>query len=501
MKLKSLKLPTGFRGLPKGFELEFTNYFNLKKLTPQCFVGLNGSGKSNVLEVLSEIFYYLETFHKSKSSESKEYQTSFAFEICYSLPYAITAQAVEILSFINDRTRNEKTNTLNFKITKNEGMLPDGYFYLKEENVYTMSKDDFRDMDYYLPYKVIAYSSGMNELISNAFIKTSMDYFDNFKNKSGAAKNTVLSDDRFFFMDYESNKYISICNFLFDSDSVAERLKKERESKPGRLKAELARDEDLNSRLTEKWLDLEEAIMSKPHDKDLLSEIREIERQRELLKSNFNKVTKEYKKLSEPEPDFREMSLAFGGKNLSLLKDQTKIDDLHSFKVKVDLKLGKDRYASFPLEMEPMISHLKNCATTFTEVFKPGTSNELESIELYFWVNDATKWSFQNNFNDSTELYKTFYFLSLLNLNLLSDDLRKLIRRAEKDLNISALLPKPEDKKLLFTVTDICLKKQGVEKPIYYKALSDGEHQLLHVLGSVVLLHKPGALFLLDEPG
>jgi restriction system-associated AAA family ATPase len=42
--------------------------------------------------------------------------------------------------------------------------------------------------------------------------------------------------------------------------------------------------------------------------------------------------------------------------------------------------------------------------------------------------------------------------------------------------------------------------KQGVEKPMLLKELSDGEHQLLHSLGLCLLFRETNSLFLLDEP-
>ena len=45
-----------------------------------------------------------------------------------------------------------------------------------------------------------------------------------------------------------------------------------------------------------------------------------------------------------------------------------------------------------------------------------------------------------------------------------------------------------------------CKLKKGKNIQIEYRKLSDGEHQLLQVLGSLLLMDAPGSLFLLDEP-
>ena len=59
-------------------------------------------------------------------------------------------------------------------------------------------------------------------------------------------------------------------------------------------------------------------------------------------------------------------------------------------------------------------------------------------------------------------------------------------------------LPRYSTEEKVFHIDDIKLKKKGVE--IDYKNLSDGEHQFMHVAGTLMLLNEPGTLFLLDEP-
>ncbi|MDX3960572.1 hypothetical protein Q6A78_09220, partial [Aliarcobacter skirrowii] len=80
MKLMRLKLLSEFRGLAKGFEIDFTNSENTSNsIEPICLIGLNGSGKSNVLEVISEIFFYLEMFKSANKNDLKKYNYEFGF--------------------------------------------------------------------------------------------------------------------------------------------------------------------------------------------------------------------------------------------------------------------------------------------------------------------------------------------------------------------------------------------------------------------------------------
>jgi restriction system-associated AAA family ATPase len=57
----------------------------------------------------------------------------------------------------------------------------------------------------------------------------------------------------------------------------------------------------------------------------------------------------------------------------------------------------------------------------------------------------------------------------------------------------------PSDQRVM-RFKDVVLKKSGLKKGIYSKALSDGENQLLHTLGLCTLYRDTKTLFLLDEP-
>ena len=71
MKLLKLKIENeeGFRSLQQGFDINFHSLADteaMEQFRPFCFAGLNGSGKSNVLEALANIFYHLEVCVESK---------------------------------------------------------------------------------------------------------------------------------------------------------------------------------------------------------------------------------------------------------------------------------------------------------------------------------------------------------------------------------------------------------------------------------------------------
>jgi len=423
MKLHRLKILTGFRGLAPGFEIRFNSSVEQSALLePICFVGLNGSGKSNVLEVLSEIFYYLETYHLADRSDLSSYKAKFGFEIEYSLPKITFEMARVPWPELSEVWQKQDKNPV-FKISKQKNKFPEISASFGNKKYIFKNKDNNRNIGV-LPARVIGYSSGMNELISNPFIKMDFHYLDAFEEHSGESSHSTLDMNRMFFMDYDSNKLITICNFLFD------------------VKGYRSQDYALSSNIRD-----------------------------------------------------------FGGKDLSLLKETLGIQDLHSFSISLHLRDSGNKPIDLPSELNITIDNLKKCATCFEEKFIPSKSKgDRRVIELYFWVNKATKKAFRYYFKRASALYRQLYFLRLLNNYLISKSLRKKIKKVGLGFNISSSIPRHEEQQLVFTVKDIALKKTGVKKPVYYQQLSDGEHQLLHILGTIILMDTPGTLFILDEP-
>jgi hypothetical protein len=101
--MKLLKLEIGdlpkekqFRSLHAGFKVEFHSLDTkgikaMESFSPFCFAGLNGSGKSNVLEALAAIFYHMECCVAKYKPDS--FATQFRPHICspdaFTLEYLI----------------------------------------------------------------------------------------------------------------------------------------------------------------------------------------------------------------------------------------------------------------------------------------------------------------------------------------------------------------------------------------------------------------------------
>ncbi len=380
MKLKYLKLHTPFRGLPAGFEVKFPENEDSQNIEPYCLVGLNGSGKSNLLQVLAEIFYFL---------ERKTIDNTIKFDVGFGMIFKITGDSLKQQNDYDGKTR--KYDFVKISYTENELVI--------EGNT-----SDLNDLNKYVLKRIIGYSSGMNELLSNPFIKMDFHYFDEFQDRVKNINFASIDVNRMFFMDYDSNQMVVLANFLIPSQ-----------------------EDDTH---------------------------------------------------------------------LDILNKELKINDLNSFSITIRKRQYNGEPIEFPSELNQAIVWLESCATCYyTE--KEG---KIDVIRLDFWVNDATKQAFRRHFRTSFELFRYLYLLRLLNIHAFTPTLRKTVKEAGQGVNLSALIPKPEASQLVFSMNEITFWKKDIAQPIHYKQLSDGEHQLLHVLGAIILFDTEGTLFLLDEP-
>lgn len=221
MKLIRLKLLSPFRSLTKGFELHFREdnalrMENLAQFHPFCFAGLNGSGKSNILEALSMIFFFLECrFSKYLPDAFNEvfgkYSLSFSFEL-------------EYLHF--DVEENE--NNIFIRYDNNELE-----FYINQERlekgVEPKREGEFKEdalAKQYLPQIVVGYSSGENEILSLPFLKTGFMHYDYYEQ---SLLNEEYYQDKaltsLIYIDYGMSQSVLLSNFLMQNPETLKPIK------------------------------------------------------------------------------------------------------------------------------------------------------------------------------------------------------------------------------------------------------------------------------------
>lgn len=203
MKVTRIKIgKIKHRPLMENVELIFTEPED-DFISANCFVGMNGSGKSQFLETIAEIFLYLDRELRSLNINKKE-NPDFTFEIEY---YLILNNKKVYVKISQPTFRNQD---LNFEIFDSENKLINS-----------------PELELYLPRKVIGYTSGENETLSTPFLS----YYDEYASYTAdrAFRNLDVPDynPRFYFMDYNTNLGIAISNLIFEEFDGLEQLKKE----------------------------------------------------------------------------------------------------------------------------------------------------------------------------------------------------------------------------------------------------------------------------------
>ena len=148
MKLLRLKIDQEYKSLNR-----FADTFNqagigYDHIAPICFVGLNGSGKSNIIEALSEILCFLDLYHLLFLKTPKwALQSPLSFEVEYVL--------------------NQNTNQEHHILIKSrKSGAPE--LFEKDGTGQFISLSNSK-LGSALPSRILGYSSGHNETISFPF--------------------------------------------------------------------------------------------------------------------------------------------------------------------------------------------------------------------------------------------------------------------------------------------------------------------------------------------
>lgn len=118
-----------------------------------AFIGLNGSGKSQLLELISEIFAFLE--RRQRSDFRNRTKLPFRFIVDYKL-----SRETEFINFHEQRIElNEKSELIT-------SVLVNDNWQVRESTQFP------------LPDFVVGYASGLHENLQRAFMKNALQYFD-----------------------------------------------------------------------------------------------------------------------------------------------------------------------------------------------------------------------------------------------------------------------------------------------------------------------------------
>lgn len=190
----------------------------------------------------------------------------------------------------------------------------------------------------------------------------------------------------------------------------------------------------------------------------------------------------------------------------ALLRD-AKLKDLHSFRCVIQLahravpKLSaretstrKRKGVQLTDELERYIDQLKRCSTCHAY------DEKSETYVFDFLVTDETRVAFLAFWATTIELYSALHKLAMLNDLAIPKITRERLLRDIKTRRFASRLPEPQDEDRVFRFEQVRFLPKAGKGVVDYVSLSDGEHQLAQILGTMCMASFPNLLFLLDEP-
>jgi len=447
MKLLRFKVntPEGFRSLQSGFEIYFLRDFDYQfahDFNPNILAGRNGSGKSNILEALANIFYHLDCMFNDYLPDdflqSDENPKGFDNTVCvvdaFELEYFI-----DIPIILMDKPTNEIPDIpviqikAHIKILKEVDKTPKFEWVNRYEYSNKTEPLGKKEIQLLLPKYVLGYSSGENELLSLPFFKTRFLHYDEYTDKlirEDSFGFPPKSEGRLVYLDKEYSQAILLANLLMQDEKTLAPFNEEVEL------------EDIDEfRLIicmDKYLDLHEDI----------------------------------------------------------LRDRTvDLEDKKTYQVQLTYNLKNS------IEI---LKQCATCYET--RVIDQENGEEInEYLILDYKVTEVTKEAFRFHFaneeyNQPLQLFQLFQILLELNAYVVSDYDKKRVYQSKNIFINHDINPTPLEGDRIIRFKNLWIKKKGLSRPLFTKELSDGEHQFLHSLGLCLLFKNVNCLFLLDEP-
>jgi restriction system-associated AAA family ATPase len=220
-----------------------------------------------------------------------------------------------------------------------------------------------------------------------------------------------------------------------------------------------------------------------------------------------------------PAPDSRLMLIDYGTHlevlvaNLLLgtreqhqaLLEDIRVDDLNSFRCVIQLAHSAVRAApssarvsrkgiQLTQELESYIQQLQACATAYYH------DEKSDSYTFDFLVNRATREAFKHFWGSSLELYAAFHKIAMLNDLAIPRPTRTRFRQQAQQRKFASRLPEPQDEEKVFRFERVEFRSRGSKGVVDYVSLSDGEHQMAQLIGTMCMVSFPNVLFLFDEP-
>lgn len=221
LKLKIEKSRKQFRSLYPGFTIKFHSPQDTDwdKFNPFCLAGVNGTGKSNVLEVLASIFFHLEC------CSSKSFPDKFVF-----YPEQCHPDAFSLEYLIQDwNGKHSSDNYIHVKVKKEENDIPvlqikkfgDTKVFFRNVEILAPTDEEGNRLDVaegkkYLPEIIGGYSSGENEILSIPFRKSRLINFDKYTDDFRKGLAFEYPENSLIYIDEGMSQAVLLSCLLFE---------------------------------------------------------------------------------------------------------------------------------------------------------------------------------------------------------------------------------------------------------------------------------------------
>ena len=203
--LRRFAMSSGYRSLGEFDCTYHSEEAVAEEASPIVLVGLNGSGKSNLIEAAAEVFCFLELINlpwKKVASSSSRYRANrHLFELEYTLEDDRGKTLVRV-------RKTKKSNAEFYTVSQDGSETP---------------VEAGRSQLLLLPRRIIGYSSGLNETVSHPFLRTKTIYSEEVRDaappEGEEASEDAVFDTGTLYMDYESNAAILISNYIFQKSA------------------------------------------------------------------------------------------------------------------------------------------------------------------------------------------------------------------------------------------------------------------------------------------
>ncbi|HCH4277986.1 TPA: AAA family ATPase [Vibrio parahaemolyticus] len=441
MRLNRLKLVGRYKSIVGTEQQPFIYTFkpSSEGYSPICLVGLNGSGKSNFIELIADIFGYADRYF------NLQYECAEDLTYDFEIDYQTVVDGHDF--FIKIKSISSKVKMYSYQDIEYIDFLSFGN--VQEGRVQAMVVTTTIDNEYhkFLPDNVLAYSSGNNQGLSSVFAKTQLSFYNVVRKQGVFHREYAKRFDNLMTLEEGLNEkqIVELREYISNSFDRHENLFKP----PVLFEDEI----DIDFPLASIKADLPIGKFT-DHTSNQLFFVSLMVNQNE----EFERFLAEY----------------------------INISTLDSFEI--DLRLSEYRDLDFIKDEALRLQQLSCDSSKFNDETLNGV--------LKFDVNQDFFEKIETLYLERSKFLDNLMFISQMVAKRWSRDEKRTLKTSCYERNVpniaGGLAP------IRFVNTKVRLIHPNTVT--LYDRLSDGEHQLIQVIGSLILFGDQQSLFILDEP-